>query len=52
MGEVLTRQRRGTRRRWLPLSKRRSLSNVSSALRMAELALKISSIKATSLVGR
>ena len=38
--------------RWLPLSNRRSLSSVSSAFRMALLALKISSTKATSLVGR
>ena len=42
----------GTLRRAWPLSKSRSLSSVSSALRMAELALKISSTKATSAVGR
>ncbi len=35
-----------------PLSNRRSLSSVSSAFRMALLALKISSMKATSAVGR
>ena len=47
-----TRHSSGTGRRWLPLSNRRSFSSVSSAFRMALLALKISSMNAISAVGR
>ncbi len=48
----LTRHSSGTSSRWLPLSNSLSLSSVSRAFRMALLALKISSMKATSAVGR
>ena len=48
----LTKQSSGTGRRSLPLSNSRSFSSVSSALRIALLALKISSMNATSAVGR
>mmetsp|Transcript_14974 Transcript_14974/g.45195 ORF Transcript_14974/g.45195 Transcript_14974/m.45195 type:complete len:201 (+) Transcript_14974:1396-1998(+) len=47
-----TRQMRGTVMRSVPLSNRRSLRMVSSVLRMALLALKISSMNATEPVGR
>jgi hypothetical protein len=52
VGSGRTRQSSGTGKRSLPLSNSRSFSNVSSALRMALLALKISSMNATSAVGR
>jgi hypothetical protein len=42
----------GTLERVVPLSKRRSLRIVRRVFRMAELALKISSMKATEAVGR
>mmetsp|Transcript_1056 Transcript_1056/g.3258 ORF Transcript_1056/g.3258 Transcript_1056/m.3258 type:complete len:260 (-) Transcript_1056:429-1208(-) len=47
-----TRHSSGTGSRSVPLSKRRSFRIVSSAFRMAEFALKISSMNATSAVGR
>lgn len=48
----LTKQMSGTWMRAEPLSKRRSLRMVSSVLRMAELALNTSSMKATFALGR
>jgi hypothetical protein len=50
--EAATRQRRGTRARVAPLSNSRSFSSVSSVFKIAELALKISSTKATCASGR
>ena len=48
----LTRHRRGTRSLSVPLSKSRSFNTVKSVFKMALLALKISSTKATLALGK